>query len=132
MGAVTLSSTVFFTLLVMFGAFFALNLLTAIISAKFAQLSDEYEAALKAQAAEEARLLEESKATGAPPPPPPPEKKPPKFLSARVPAITALVEHDIFNTFITACILINTGMMAIEHHNQPEWLTEFLCEKAQQ
>ena len=117
-------STVFFTMLVMFGAFFALNLLTAIISAKFAQLNDEYEAALKAQAAEEARLLEESKATGAPPPPP--EKKRPKFLTARVPAFTALVEHDIFNTFITACILINTGMMAIEHHNQPDILTEIL------
>jgi len=35
-----------------------------------------------------------------------------------------LVTHWAFESFITTCIIINTILLAAEHHEQPDWLTK--------
>lgn len=35
-----------------------------------------------------------------------------------------IVNHWAFESFITTCIVINTILLASEHHEQPTWLTD--------
>eukprot|EP01065_Artemidia_motanka_P016646 TRINITY_DN2025_c3_g1_i2.p1 TRINITY_DN2025_c3_g1~~TRINITY_DN2025_c3_g1_i2.p1 ORF type:complete len:2034 (+),score=727.75 TRINITY_DN2025_c3_g1_i2:76-6177(+) len=38
----------------------------------------------------------------------------------------AVVTHSLFQPFIILCITVNTCLLAMEHHGQPEWLTQLL------
>ena len=105
----------YFVFLVAFGAYFALSLMTAVISAKFSQMS----------------TLERTRAVRA--------KKTKSWWVARLEryglyrALVAYLntkygyqrpflvvcESAVFKNFITFSILVNTGSMALEHHGMP-------------
>ncbi|XRA99340.1 voltage-dependent calcium channel T type alpha-1H [Pycnococcus provasolii] len=124
-------SSVYFVFLVMFGAFFALNLLTAIISAKFAQIHAEQAEEAKQ---EERREEERSRLRALRDPNSPSMKQ--EAMAKRSymekiglgvlvkerrdppwrPTFRKIVESDNFGNFITACILVNTLLMAMDHH----------------
>mmetsp|Transcript_53434 Transcript_53434/g.169965 ORF Transcript_53434/g.169965 Transcript_53434/m.169965 type:complete len:593 (-) Transcript_53434:66-1844(-) len=153
------TSIFYFILLVLFGAFFSLNLLTAIISVKFAQShSKQMDEELEEADYERKRAREQAKE----------EEKLKRRLSigettvkrlsdgmrtmsrslsrplshgyrgvikplmmhpwVRKPRrkVRHLVNHENFGNFITGCILLNTCMMAIEHHNMDDLLADIL------
>ena len=129
--AVGVTSILYFTFLVIFGTFFTLNLLTAIISAKFGQLNetmkdegafDEDEDGNKGGEVRNASGLRKilffltgKTSTGLP--------KEPSHFQKRV---RRIIDNTTFNNVITACILLNTAAMAIEHHGMDPTLKDVL------
>ena len=48
------------------------------------------------------------------------------FLRRVKHALSPVVNHWTFEIAITAIIIVNTVLLASEHHNQPQWLDEVL------
>ena len=41
--------------------------------------------------------------------------------------VRALVKTQAFFWTVLTCVFLNTIVLAVEYHNQPDWLTEFQC-----
>ena len=42
------------------------------------------------------------------------------------------MKHQVFFWFVILLVFFNTLCVAVEHYNQPVWLSEFLCKKSSQ
>ena len=129
--AVGVISILYFTCLIIFGTFFTLNLLTAIISAKFGQLNEtmkdegafnDDEEDEKGGEVRNASALQRigffikgKTSTGLP-------KEPSRFQKS----MRKIIDNTTFNNVVTFCILLNTAAMAIEHHGMDPTLKDVL------
>ena len=103
----------FFTLVVVFGSFFAASLVTAVIVAEYAKVSVlEEKTGARAESKEMRLMFRRLNRT-------PWYVKTKRFFAERWTyqrPFRALVRHPRFDTFVTLLILVSTAAMAAEHH----------------
>lgn len=126
---------IYWVLLILVGAMFLINLITAVIFIRFKQFKDQEEENMRQKriAEEQAALEEMSDQLSASTVASDDKKKDKKEnenlmrTNPLLRKIEQLVTKPWFNNAIIGCIIINSIIMCFEHYNQPQWCDDLMC-----